>query len=354
MSKPVARLTTPAQMVASIPLQLGYVPTESLVVWCLHEPRGRVGLTMRLNLPAAGCEAGLVDEVVDRVRDQRASRVLIAVYTGEPDGLTLPRTTLVAELKERFEDLRRAELFLVRHGRVWTYFCAQPCCPPEGRPVEEATGTSPVQLLAAENVLQGRVVLPDREALEDSLAGPVDAKARVARERCEIAATLLADVIGQAGVAVAAEASLQGWRDARTRFANPPGQLEDLEAAALAMSLVDVQVRDFLVASPRQEVPSLLGLLHELVRRTPAPYDAPVCTLLAWLTYCQGGGAVVTIALERALATDPDYSLATLLDQALWAQLPPDRLRRLTRRERPLPRRGASGGEQGATRRGRR
>ncbi len=342
MSKPVARLTTPAQMVASIPLQLGYVPTESLVVWCLHEPRGRVGLAMRFNLPAAVHEADLIRQVVDRVRDQRASRVLIAVYTSDADELTLPRTKLVAELEAKFADLRRAELFLVRNGRVWTYFCSLPCCPPEGCPVEAAKGSSPVQLLAAENVLQGRVVLPDRKALEDSLAGPVDSEAKAARERCQIAATLLADVIEEAGVAVAAEASLQGWRNARTRFANPPGQLEDMEAAALAISLTDVQVRDFLVASPPREVPSLLGLLHELVRRTPAPYDAPVCTLLAWLTYCQGGGAVVTIALERALATDPDYSLATLLDEALWAQLPPVQLRRVTQGERSLWRRRAS------------
>lgn len=342
MSKPVARLTTPAQMVASLPLQLGYVPTESLVICCLHEPRGRVGLTMRFDLPAVALEDHLTSEVVDRVRDQRASRVLIVVYTSEADGPTLPRTDLVAGLEAMLSDLRRAELFLVRDGRVWTYFCSLPCCPPEGRPVREADGSSPVQLLAAENVLQGRVVLADRKALEDSLAGPVDSEARVARERCEIAATLLADAIEQAGLDVAAAASLQGWRATRTRVANPPWQLADMEAAALAVSLVLVSVRDVLVASPLHEIPSLLGLLHELVRRTPAPYDAPVCTLLAWLTYCQGGGAVVTIALGRALTTDRDYSMAKLLDKALSAQLPPEQLRRVTRGERSLRRRRAS------------
>jgi hypothetical protein len=119
--------------------------------------------------------------------------------------------------------------------------------------------------------------------------------------------------------------------EALHRFRTPPAQLGDLEAAALAVSLVDVCVRDEIAASPARDLPALLALLEELVRRTPAPYDAPVCALFAWLSYCDGGGAVVTIVLERALGSDPDYPMGLLLQQALLAQVLPKELRKITR-----------------------
>jgi len=330
MTKPVARLTTPAQMVASMPLWLGYVPTESLVAVCCHEPRGRMGLSLRFDLPAAEDEAVLAREVERRVRQQQATRVVIAVYTSAPDEGWLPRKGLVDLLCAGFSDLVVTEALLVRDGRFWSYVCSKTCCPPAGRPVEEGRSSPPVQLLEAERVLSGKVVLPDREALEASLAGPSFLAAEVARQRCEVAA----DLLFQAGPSSLREASLREWRRAVARFRSPPASLGDLEAASLAMSLVDVRVRDEVAASSDRDLPALLLLLEELVRRTPAPYDAPVCTLFGWLTYCQGGGSEVTIALDRALRSDPSYSMARLLEQALLAQMLPDELRRITRGER--------------------
>jgi hypothetical protein len=119
------------------------------------------------------------------------------------------------------------------------------------------------------------------------------------------------------------------WADAVEQFALPPAELSADDAALLATSLVDVQLRDALAAEHTPE--RLLPLLADLVRRTPAPFDAPVCTLFAWMTYCDGGGAEVTICLERALRTDPGYRLATLLGEVLLGQVPPEVVRRITR-----------------------
>lgn len=44
-----------------------------------------------------------------------------------------------------------------------------------------------------------------------------------------------------------------------------------------------------------------------------------------------GNGAVALIAVERALATDPAYSLAQLLVTALDAALPPAQVREVLR-----------------------
>lgn len=332
MPKPVARLTNPAQMVAALPLHLGFTPTESIVVVCCYEPRGRMGLTMRFDLPAPKHESLLASDIEDRVRHQKASRVLIAIYTAEPDGETRVRRAMVEDLRARFADLVVTDIVLVRDERFWSYVCDnESCCPAAGTPVDTARESSSVRMLEAERVLEGRVQLPDREALEASLAGPTFLAAQVAAQRCDAAMIQLADTRDEAGHQAAGDVSLQAWSRAVLQFGSPPADLTDHEAAALAVSLFDVAVRDELAGTPAEEVPALLRLLDELIRRTPAPYDAPVCTLFAWLTYCEGGGAAVTIALERALHSDPDYNLARILDQALLAQVPPDKLRELTR-----------------------
>lgn len=336
MSKPVARLTTPAQMVASLPLWLGYVPTESLVVVCCHEPRGRIGLSLRIDLPAADVEPVLVHEIVRRVRQQKATRVLLAVYTDEPDGTLRARAGMVGSLRAELEDLVITEAVLVRGGRFWSYLCdVASCCPPEGRSVSEAQDAAPIRLLEAERVLEGKYVMADRDALEASLAGPSFLAGTAAVQRCEIASALRE----QGGIEQTEDAAMRAWWVAVDRWRTPPGSLGDQEAATLAVSLAEVQVRDQLAAASQDDVPPLLALLAELCRRTPAPYDAPVCTLYAWVTYCEGGGAEVTIALERALRSDPDYSMAHLLLSALDGQVEPKILRKITRSSRILGRR---------------
>jgi hypothetical protein len=48
-----------------------------------------------------------------------------------------------------------------------------------------------------------------------------------------------------------------------------------------------------------------------------------VCAALAWISYAAGDGVVANVAVDRALATDPHYSLAGLIDDALTRQVPP-------------------------------
>jgi hypothetical protein len=343
MPKPtVARLTTPAQMVASLPLWLGYVPTESLVVACCHEPRGRIGLTLRFDLPPWDLEQELVEEVVQRVAHQEATRVLVAVYTDESDDAERARQPFVDELRaqllDEIPDLTITEVVLVRGGRFWSYLCDDlSCCPSEGTPVSAAGEDAPVKLLEAEQVLRGQVVQPDRDALARSLAGPELLAAAAARQRCEAATEMHADT-GLSGRVAWRERWLLRWSEAVARFAAPPAALEPQEAALLATSLQDVLLRDALAAEHPPE--ALLPLLTALVRLTPAPFDAPVCTLFAWMTYCDGGGAEVTICLERALRTDPGYGLAKLLGEVMLGQVPPEIVRRITREAFPPPARG--------------
>lgn len=329
MTRPVARLTTPAQMVASLPLVLGYTPSESLLVVCCHEPRGRMGLTMRFDLPPADLDGALASDVVARVRQQDATRVLIVVYTDEADGQRRARVDLVDALREQLADLTITEAALVRDGRFWSFLCDLPtCCPAEGTPIDTAEESSPVGLLRAESILGGRQVLPSREAMAAALAGPGDQPE--AQQRCDQMAVLYLDAISTGGQEATTWVTLEAWRKVVERWRTPPAALDDREAAALAVSLVNVQVRDQLAATAAPDVEPLLGLLRELCRRTPAGYDAPVCTLFAWVTYCEGAGTEVTIALDRALSSDPDYTAAVLLNAMLNNQVAPQVLRDMT------------------------
>jgi len=330
-------------MVAALPVWLGYVPTRSLVVVCCYEPRGRVGLTLRFDLPPAELEQDLVTEAVLRVVHQQPSRVLVAVYTDEPDDRLRARQALVDELCDQLcgelDDLEVTEALLVRGTRFWSYLCNDTrCCPEEGTPVDVAAEDAPVALLEAEQVLRGQVVLPDRVALERTLAGPELFAAAAARQRCEQAVARHAEA-GTAGRAAWRQRWHDRWQAAVDMAASPPLQLDDEEAALLATSLHDLLLRDGLAAEHEPE--ALRPLLLELMRRTPAPFDAPVCTLFAWQAYCDGGGAEVTIALERALRSDRTYRLALLLTSVLDGQVPPSTVREITRRAGGRSRRGA-------------
>lgn len=326
--RPVARLTTPAELVASLPFSVGFVPTESLVVLCCHEPRGRAGLCLRFDLPAPADEAALIHEVAQRVRFEHATRVVLAVYTSAGDQLGLARRALVNAAVAELDDLVVTEAVLVRDGRFWSYLCSRPeCCPPEGQPVDAGESSAAVSLLQAESVLQGRAVLPDRDAVVASLAAPALLAAAAARQRCVRCESLLTASMIEEGVADTRQASLQSWQVVIDRYRTPPASLGDLEASALAVALADVVVRDAVAVLWCQDEEAVAAVLAEICRRTPPPYDAPVCALLAWVTYAGGGGALVRVALERALASDPTYSLACLLVEAMTRQLPPGQLR---------------------------
>ena len=71
-----------------------------------------------------------------------------------------------------------------------------------------------------------------------------------------------------------------------------------------------------------------LRLWADLTRRARPGYVAPAASLLAFAAWQCGNGALANIALERALADDPGYSMARLLRGVLDAAVPP-RLARL-------------------------
>ena len=64
-------------------------------------------------------------------------------------------------------------------------------------------------------------------------------------------------------------------------------------------------------------------LWTDVVRRAQPGYVAAPASLLAFTAWQGGDGALANIAIERALADTPGYSMALLLGDALNAGAPP-------------------------------
>lgn len=325
-SRPVARLSDPGQLAAVIPHVTGFRPRDSLVVLSLHEPRGRLHLTMRFDLPPEPVEEQLVEEVVARLRLDRASKAALVVYA---DGPGLPRRRLVDALVQALDEggIGLGDVLHVRDGRWWSYTCSQECCPPEGTPLPvSAPGVS---MVAAERALSGRVVLDSREDLVRSLAPDAPLGPGSLRQALSAARAALVGERSRTGVAAARRSLVREWAGAVVAAADPRQVPRGAAAARLVVSLDDVRVRDEVLTLVLDRPDELGVLLVALCRAAVAPYDAPVCTVLAWAAYADGQGATAEVALERALRTDPGYALALLLQQALDRQAPPSELRRV-------------------------
>lgn len=98
--------------------------------------------------------------------------------------------------------------------------------------------------------------------------------------------------------------------------------------AWLTVSLVHLAVRDDAWARMIPEHREAhLQLWSDIVRRADGPWLPAPASLLAFTAWQSGDGTLANIALDRALAADPDYSMARLLRDILAAGVPPSQAR---------------------------
>jgi Domain of unknown function (DUF4192) len=94
--------------------------------------------------------------------------------------------------------------------------------------------------------------------------------------------------------------------------------------AWLALMLRQLPVRDDAWArmNPQHQA-AHRRLWVDLVRRAQSGYVAAPASLLAFTAWQGGDGALANLALDRALADQPDYSMALLLRDIVTAGTPP-------------------------------
>ncbi|MGA2831155.1 MAG: DUF4192 domain-containing protein, partial [Streptosporangiaceae bacterium] len=228
-------------------------------------------------------------------------------------------------------DLEVRDVLRVHDGRYWSYLCTEPtCCPPEGTPFN-ATAHPAAAAMAA----SGRTVLADRAALTATIApvtGPAAETMQQETRRAErIATRLIAGTTGtdspverrpviEKGL-TAVQAAITAYRDG--------GSIElGGQFAWLAVVLTSLQVRDDAWArmDPGHH-DAHLRLWTDLTRRAQPGYVAAPASLLAFTAWQGGNGALANVALDRALADDPGYSMAQLLRDVIDAGTPPSMAR---------------------------
>jgi hypothetical protein len=325
----VVRAGSPPALLRLVPHLIGFVPEKSLILIGVTPPRDRIRLTLRYDLPdppEADLAADLAAHAIAVLGGQRLTAAVAIAYG--PEALVAP---VERELRQAAWqagiDVR--EFLRVQDGRYWSYACGdEACCPAAGVPFDPDPDPAEAQALAR----IGHPVLSSRAALAARVAplGGITAKSmRQATRRAEQhVARLLAKVrksarLGAARHMIVAEglaavgAMIKRYRDGG-RFST------DDEIARITVALRDLRVRDDAWARmDPAHADAHQRLWTDVVRRAQPGYVAAPAALLAFVAWQSGDGALANVALDRALADDRQYSMATLLRQVITAGAPP-------------------------------
>jgi hypothetical protein len=324
----VVRADSPAALLAVIPHLLGFMPQASVVVIGLTPPRGRVRVTLRYDLPdppEADLAADIAGHAVGVISSQQLTAAIAVGYGPEP--LVTPVAGALRDAAQR-AGIDLHDVLRVTGGRYWSYRCGDAaCCSSAGVPFDPAAHPAAADLAGAgKQVLAGRAAVAARVAPVGGIAA--ESMRQATRRAEQHVAQLLAKVrrssrIGAARHMIAAE-GLAAVGQMITRYRGGGRFTSDYEIARITMALRDLRVRDDAWARmdpAHSEAHQRLWI--DVTRRAQPGHAAAPAALLAFVAWQTGDGALANVALDRALADDPSYSMALLLRQVIGAGAPP-------------------------------
>ena len=323
----VIRVSSPASLLAAVPVMLKFNPSEpSIVVLGTVPPRSAVALTLRYDISSTKDADAIARHTADLFTVQ-GIKTAHAVGYGPGDLVTPVADALRARFGE--SGIAVPELLRVQDGRYWSYVCTDPgCCPPEGTAfnLEE----HPITRKYAGHVLASR------EALTAAVA-PVTGDAADSMSRATAAARRrAARIVAKAGQGSSPRAQrrallphgLKAVAGALDLYRAGGKFASHKDAAWLALFLQILQVRDDAWARMLPEYRQAhLRLWTDLTTLARPGHAAAPAALLAFCAWQDGDGALANVALDRALADNPRYSMALLLREALDAGAPPSMAR---------------------------
>ena len=322
---------SPAALLAVVPHLLGFVPDNSLVIIAAGAPHGRIQMTFRFDLPDPPDPDATADITAHtKAILNRPDLTMIVVIGYGPGPLVTPLADAIRQTAAG-TGLEVRDVLRVHDGRYWSYLCSEPsCCPPEGVPFDATAHPAAAAMAAA----SGHEVLAGRDALAATIASvtgyAAEAMQRETRRAERIAARLIATMTDDcpARRRPVVERGLKAMQAAITTYRDG-GSIElSGQFAWLAVALTSLRVRDDAWArmDPAHQ-DAHLKLWTDLTRRTQPGYVAAPASLLAFTAWQGGNGALANVALDRALADDPGYSMAQLLRDVIDAGTPPSMAR---------------------------
>ena len=293
----------PEDVLAMVPVVLGFVPEESLVVLTFGAPHA---FHARVDLPTEARDLpGLVSALLEPAVRHGVRRVLLVAYTR--DVPLAERVT--AGVRAAFEG-RSIEVLgrIAADGRRWWQLPRPPREP--GVPYDVSAHP-----FAAEAVVRGLVTHGSRADLSATLAPDPAAVVRVEK----------ALAAGPRSVPPGQRVAEPAWAAALVRrCAASRTTLRAAPTARLLVGLRDIPVRDAAwLTMSRADAREHLSFWTDVVRRTPTSHLAPPAAILGFAAWLSGHGALAWCAVDRSLAGDPDYRLALLLADGLTGAMPP-------------------------------
>ena len=337
-SEQFLQLHGPGDLLEAVPYLLSFRPRESLVLVGLAGQR--VVVTLRMDLARSECAEQLAETVATMARTGLGAVVLV-VYLDAHDGAPLPLTTArglprQAVVEETRDMLAAAGIpvldsLLVMGSNWWSYSGwdnGDSCCRLGHRLSGESSST------AAAAVFAGLPAYPDRGALEAVLDPDpeLERSRRLSTIRAredEFARMALTDRLMHTQRSVKRALFAAARESDRALLPRVALAIPDTALARYGVGLRDVAIRDSLWLAVDQGRLDGRGFWHVLLQHLPVPYDSAPLLLFGWASWREGNGALAAIAAQRALASNPGYTAAELLLNAVQQGLDPFRTPRL-------------------------
>jgi hypothetical protein len=278
-------------LLALLPYQLGYHPSESVVAVFVRA--GTIRLTARVDLmPPAAAEVYAAN-LQSLARQHGAEELVLFAYSADAVPARALLTGLVAALPRELVN----EALYVDGSRWWSMTCDQACCPAEGTPYDVEG-----HQLAAEAVFAGMSVRGSRADLAARFAGPEEDLDR------------LAELSARAAAAVQElELDTAAARLVEVIRAGAVG-LSDEDCAELAALVTDLRLRDLAwVMITAENVAEHLALWQRVVSRVSPRVSAAPLALSGVAGWISGDGAVLNCAVDELSRRHPAYSMGELL-----------------------------------------
>lgn len=324
---------SPVDLLAVVPYAIGFHPEDSVVLLAFgpQAPGGsrRAGESFhaRVDLPVIEHQQREIAQVLrEVVRRHRIGMVGLVLYTDDVAAAVLFADLLVPDLIR--DGVAVVDVIRVAEDRF--YAVDNPEDP--GTPYDLSTHP-----FTAEQVLTGRVVHENRNALVDSLIGTdvEDAEAVAAAADAVVDELLAAGhAQGELGQLLVAQAR---WVQQEIRsFLRAPEQIPAEVAGRMLVLVAFEALREVAWAEmTRAEAGVHVELWRDLTRRAPADLRSGAGGLLAFASWLAGDGALACCALERCFGENPDDRLAqhvvALIESAtppaVWAPIPESSLR---------------------------
>jgi hypothetical protein len=306
-------LRSPEDLLAAAPVVIGFVPTDSAVMFTFDGPSC---FHARVDLPQAGDDVdACVETLLAPSVQHDVGRVLFLLYTDDP----LPAERVARRLVRAFRAAGVEVIDVLRaDGRRWfPLLRSRRSVPSSGVPYDVSAHP-----FAAESVFTGRVTH---------------------RSRADLEATVAPDPTAVAGVAAAVRDPTRavpepGWLPATVARHVAAGSVpDDVETARLLACIVEVQVRDAaLRLLSRDTAQAHAAFWGDVVRRAPEDLVAPAAAVLGFAAWVGGNGALAWCAVDRCLAADPGYRIAHYLAHVLTHAVPPSMWEEVSAQEDPV------------------